>query len=70
MRVTVRIDLEREDDGRRISEIADLPGVICYGATRDGAVARVQALALRALAERLDHAEAPAGLLDVSFRSA
>jgi predicted RNase H-like HicB family nuclease len=69
MSLSYRIDLEREDDGRWIGEIADLPGVLCYGATRDEAVARVQALALRVLAERLEHAEAPAELLDVSFRA-
>ncbi len=60
MSVSFRIDLEREDDGRWIGEISNLPGVLCYGATRDQAVARVQALALRVLAERREHAEAPA----------
>jgi len=70
MSVSFRVDLEREDDGRWIAEIPDLPGVLCYGGTRDEAVARVQALALRVLAERLEHAEAPAGFLDVSFRAA
>jgi hypothetical protein len=44
--------------------------VLCYGATRDEAIARVQALALRVLAERLDHGEAPAEFLNVSFLSA
>jgi hypothetical protein len=44
--------------------------VLAYGQTRDEAVARVQALALRVLAERLDHSEAPAELLNVSFRAA
>ena len=70
MSVTFRIEFDREDDGRWIAEIPDLPGVLCYGTTRDEAVARVQALALRVLAERLEHAEAPAELLDVSFRAA
>jgi len=70
MSVSFRIELDREDDGRWIAEIADLPGVLCYGASRDEAVARVQALALRVLADRLEHAEAPAELLDVSFRAA
>ena len=70
MSVTFRIELDREDDGRWIAEIPDLPGVLCYGASRDEAVAHVQALALRVLAERLENAEAPAELLDVSFRAA
>jgi predicted RNase H-like HicB family nuclease len=65
-----RIELELEDDGRWIAEVPDLAGVLCYGATRDAAIARVQALALRVLAERLDHAEAPAEFLNVSFLAA
>jgi predicted RNase H-like HicB family nuclease len=70
MSVSFPIELDREEDGRWIAEIPDLPGVLCYGTSRDEAIARVQALALRVLAERLEHAEAPAGLLDVSFRAA
>jgi len=65
-----RIELELEDDGRWIAEIPTLAGVLCYGATRDEAIAHVQALALRVLAERLDHAEAPAEFLNVSFLAA
>jgi predicted RNase H-like HicB family nuclease len=70
MSVSFPIELDREDDGRWIADIPDLPGVQCYGATREEAIARVQALALRVLAERLEHGEAPAELLDVSFRAA
>ena len=68
--VTFTIEIEREADGRWIAEVAALPGVMCYGQDRDEAVARVQALALRALAERLEHGEAPAELLTVSFNAA
>ena len=70
MSVSFPIELDHEDDGRWIAEIRDLPGTLCYGKNRDEAIARVQALALRILAERLEHAEAPAELLDVSFRAA
>jgi predicted RNase H-like HicB family nuclease len=70
MSVSFPIELDREEDGRWIAEIQDLPGVLCYGTSRDEAIARVQALALRVLAERLEHAEAPAELLNVSFRAA
>ncbi|MBM3494483.1 MAG: type II toxin-antitoxin system HicB family antitoxin [Armatimonadetes bacterium] len=70
MSVSFPIELDREEDGRWIADIPDLPGVLCYGATRDEAMARVQALALRVLAERLEQAEAPAELLEVSFRAA
>jgi len=52
----LQIEFEREDDGRWIAEIPILPGVLAYGATRDEAIARVQALALRVIAERLEHA--------------
>jgi predicted RNase H-like HicB family nuclease len=68
--LTFTIELEREDDGRWIAEVPDLPGVICYGRTRDEAVARVQALALRVIAERLEHDEAPPEFLTVSFQAA
>jgi predicted RNase H-like HicB family nuclease len=39
------IETEREEDGRWIAEITDLPGVMSYGDTRDDAIARVQAIA-------------------------
>ena len=70
MSVSFPIELDREEDGRWLAEIPDLPGVLCYGTTRDEAIARVQALALRVLAERLEQAEAPAEFLEVSFRAA
>jgi predicted RNase H-like HicB family nuclease len=68
--VTFIIELERESDGRWIAEVPTLPGVLCYGADRDEAVARVQALALRVIADRLEHREAPAEFLNVSFHAA
>jgi predicted RNase H-like HicB family nuclease len=69
-RVTFTIELEREDDGRWLAEVPALAGVLCYGKDRDDAVARVQALALRVIAERLEHGEAPAEFLDVRFQAA
>jgi len=68
--VTFLIELEREDDGRLVAEVPSLAGVMCYGADRDEAVARVQALALRVIAERLEHREAPAEFLNVTFQAA
>ena len=70
MSMTYDIEIDREDDGRWMAEVSALPGVMAYGQTRDEAVARVQALALRVIAERLEHAEAPAELLAVTFRAA
>ena len=64
------IELEQEEDGRWIAEVPDLAGVVAYGQTREDVLARVQALALRVLAERLEHGEAAPELLSVSFRAA
>ncbi len=51
------IEVEREDDGRWLTEVPELPGVMAYGQTREEAITRVQALALRVLADRLEHGE-------------
>ncbi len=53
-----RVELEREEDGRWIAEVSELPGVLVYGETVEQAQAKAQALALRVLADRLDHGEA------------
>jgi predicted RNase H-like HicB family nuclease len=68
--VTFTIELEQENDGRWLAEVPALSGVLCYGQDRDEAVAKVQALALRVIAERLDHREAPAEFLNVTFKAA
>ena len=51
------VELDREEDGRFIAEIPDLPGVLAYGATREEALRNVQALALRVIADRIQHGE-------------
>lgn len=48
---------EQEDDGRWLAEVTELPGVLVYGRTLEDALARAQALALRVLADRLEHGE-------------
>jgi len=66
-----KIELEQEEGGRWIGEVPALPGVLAYGETRAEALAAVQALALRVLADRLEHKEAlPDELLNVSFIAA
>jgi predicted RNase H-like HicB family nuclease len=50
----MKIEIEREDDGRWIAEVPDLSGVMVHGETREEAIARVQSLALRVIADRLD----------------
>ncbi|MGH8225902.1 MAG: type II toxin-antitoxin system HicB family antitoxin [Gammaproteobacteria bacterium] len=52
-----RVEVEREADGRWIAEVTPLPGVLAYGASSEEAVAKAQALALRVLADRLEHGE-------------
>jgi predicted RNase H-like HicB family nuclease len=56
--MNLTIETEQEDDGRWIAEVPELAGVLAYGATRDEAMAKAQALALRVLAEQLEHGEA------------
>ena len=54
----LRVEVEREDDGRWIAEVAELPGVLAYGQSREEAVERAKALSLRVMADRLEHGEA------------
>jgi predicted RNase H-like HicB family nuclease len=65
----IRIEVEREEDGRWLAEAPVLAGALAYGQTREEAVARVEALALRILAERLEHGE-PTPELDGVFEAA
>lgn len=55
--VVMRIEIEREDDGRWLAEIPDLPGVMMYGQTQAEAVSKAKVLALRVMADRLEHGE-------------
>ena len=61
------LEIDREEDGRWIVEVPDLPGVMVYGSTRAEALARAKALALRTVADALDHGEALPELSDISF---
>jgi len=51
------IQCEQETDGRWIAEIADLPGALVYGSTKEEAIAKAEALALRVVAEQIEHKE-------------
>lgn len=51
------VEVEQEDDGRWLGEVPQLPGVMAYGQTRNEAIARVKALSMRILADRLEHGE-------------
>ncbi|WP_420823876.1 type II toxin-antitoxin system HicB family antitoxin [Sulfurifustis variabilis] len=56
--VKYSIEVEQEEDGRWLAEVAELPGVLAYGGTAEEAMAKTEVLALRVLAERLEHGEA------------
>ena len=66
----IKVEIEREADGRWIAEVPDLPGVMSYGKTRKEAVARAKALALRLLADRLEHGEIQASERKLVIRRA
>jgi predicted RNase H-like HicB family nuclease len=68
--VQYKVELEQEEDGRWIAEVPQLPGVLAYGASQAEARAKVQALALRVVADRLEQGEAGAELVDISFNAA
>jgi predicted RNase H-like HicB family nuclease len=68
--VRFRVEIEREQDGRWLAEVPELPGVLAYGSSPSEAQAKVQALALRVVADRLEHGEAGPELIDISFNAA
>jgi predicted RNase H-like HicB family nuclease len=65
----IRVEVEREADGRWLADVPALTGALAYGQSREEAVAKVEALALRILAERLEHGE-PTPELDGVFEAA
>ncbi len=67
MSILLTVEVALEADGRWIAGVVELPGVLSYGSTRDEAVALVQALALRVLADRLENGETARAFLDISF---
>jgi predicted RNase H-like HicB family nuclease len=64
------IEHEREEDGRWLAEVPGLPGVLAYGATADEAMAKAEVLALRVLAERLEHNETGPQPISIGFAAA
>ena len=68
--MTYTVEYELEVDGRWLAEIPELPGVLAYGATSNEAIAKAQALALRTVADRLEHAEGNAEFVNISFAAA
>ena len=67
---TLQVKFYRETDGRWLADIPALPGVTAYGRSKNKALAAVEALALRLLADRLENGEAAPGDIQVSFVAA
>ena len=61
------IELDREDDGRWIAEIPELPGVLVYGSTREQAIAAVEHLGVEVVADRIAHGELPQSCFNLAF---
>jgi len=69
-RVTLQIEVEREDDGRWLAAIPALSGVMAYGDTEADALRAVRTLALRVIADRIEARELPATFEGLSFAGA
>lgn len=67
---TFAIQHEREEDGRWIAEVPELPGVLAYGASADEAMAKAEVLALRVLADRLEHKKAKPEPISIGIAAA
>jgi predicted RNase H-like HicB family nuclease len=68
--MTFTVEYEQEDDGRWLAEVLELPGVLAYGQSSDEAIAKAQALALRVLADRLEHGDNAREFVNISFAAA
>ncbi|HYH86097.1 MAG TPA: type II toxin-antitoxin system HicB family antitoxin [Pyrinomonadaceae bacterium] len=68
--MTFTVEYEQEEDGRWLTEVLELPGVLAYGKTSEEAVVKTQALALRVLADRLEHGESADNFVNITFAAA
>jgi len=64
------IETEQEDDNRWIAEILEISGVLAYGNTQQQAITKAQSLALRVIADKLEHGEMAFGLTSFEFVAA
>jgi predicted RNase H-like HicB family nuclease len=65
--MVLTIEIDQEEDGRWIAEVVDIPGALAYGATPEQAKAKAQAIALRVLADQLEHGETAGDLSNISL---
>jgi predicted RNase H-like HicB family nuclease len=68
--MTFTVEYEQEEDGRWLAEVLELPGVMTYGQSSEEAIAKAQALALRVLADRLEHGEGANEFMNITFAAA
>ena len=61
----MHVEIEQEEDGRWIAEVTSIPGAMAYATTRSEAVAKVEALVLRILADKVEHGEETPQLANV-----
>ena len=61
------IEREQEEDGRWLAEVPELPGVLAYGTSPEEAMARAEVLALRVIAERIEHGESRPMAINISI---
>jgi predicted RNase H-like HicB family nuclease len=64
------VETEREEDGRWIAEVSEIPGVLKYGQSREEAIAQAEALALRVIADRIEHGEQVVEPIHITFAAA
>jgi predicted RNase H-like HicB family nuclease len=67
MNMSYRVEIEREEDGRWLADVVEIPGAMAYGDNADDALAKAIALALHVIADRIEHGEGPRGAVSVSF---
>jgi predicted RNase H-like HicB family nuclease len=65
--MNLKIELDQEEDGRWIADAVGLPGVLCYGQTREEAIQNTERLAIDVIADRIAHGELPPAAQNVSF---
>ena len=68
--MTFTVEYEQEEDGRWLAQLLELPGALAYVQTSEEAVAQAQALALRVLADRLEHGEGDREFVNITFAAA
>ncbi len=62
------IEHDQESDGRWLAEVPELPGVLAYGVTSLEAMSKAEVLALRVIADRLEHSDSGLLAINISIR--